>query len=33
MKRDIKISNSIKQIINLFKNEIESDIKSGWNKV
>ena len=33
IKRDIKISNSKKQIINLFKNEIESDIKSGWNKV
>jgi len=33
IKRDIKISNSKIQIINLFKNEIESDIKSGWNKV
>jgi hypothetical protein len=33
IKRDIKISNSKKQIINLFKSEIESDIKSGWNKV
>jgi len=33
IKRDIKISNIKKQIINLFKNEIESDIKSGWNKV
>ena len=33
IKRDIKISNSKNQIINLFKNEIESDIKSGWNKV
>jgi len=33
MKRDIKVSNSKKQILSIFKDEIESDIKSGWNKI
>ena len=30
MKRDIKISNSKKQILKIYDSEIESDIKSGW---
>ena len=30
MKRDIKISNSKKQILEIYDSEIESDIKSGW---
>ena len=33
MKRDIKVSNSKKQILSIFKDEIDSDIKSGWNKI
>lgn len=33
MKRDIKVSNSKKQILSIFKDEIESDIKSGWTNI
>lgn len=33
LKKEIKVSNDNKQILNIFNNEIESDIKSGWNKV
>ena len=33
MKRDIKVSNNKKQILSIFKDEIENDIKKGWDKV
>jgi hypothetical protein len=32
LNRDIKVSNDKKQILNIFKDSIESDIKKGWNK-
>ena len=32
LKREIKVSNSKDQIEQIFKQNIESDIKSGWNK-
>lgn len=31
MKRDIKISSSKKQILDIYNSEIDTDIKSGWN--
>jgi hypothetical protein len=33
LKREIKVSNSKDQIEQIFKQNIESDIKSGWNKI
>ena len=33
LKREIKVSNDNKQILTIYKKEIESDIKSGWNKI
>jgi len=33
MKRDIKVSDDKNQIVNIFKNEIETDIKKGWSKI
>ena len=33
LKREIKVSNSKEQIEQIFKQNIESDIKSGWNKI
>ena len=32
LNRDIKVSNDKKQILNIYKDSIESDIKKGWNK-
>ena len=32
LNRDIKVSNDKKQILNIYKGSIESDIKKGWNK-
>ena len=32
-KKKIKVSNSKQQIIKIFETQIESDIKTGWNKV
>ena len=31
LNRDIKVSNDKKQILNIYKGSIESDIKKGWN--
>ena len=33
LKREIKVSSSEKQIVEIFNAEIEKDIKSGWNKI
>lgn len=33
MKRDIKVSNDEEQIMKIFDTEIETDIKSGWEKI
>ena len=33
LKREIKVSNDKKQISDIFKKDIETDIKSGWNKI
>ena len=33
LKREIKVSNSKEQILKIFESQIESDIKTGWNKV
>ena len=33
MKRDIKVSNDEEQIMKIFDAEIETDIKSGWEKI
>ena len=33
LKREIKVSNSKQQILKIFETQIESDIKTGWNKV
>jgi len=33
MKREIKVSNDKKQILSIFKVEIENEIKKGWNNV
>ncbi len=33
LKREIKVSNDNKQILTIYKKELESDIKSGWNKI
>ena len=32
LNRDIKVSNDKKQILSIYKDSIESDIKKGWNK-
>lgn len=32
LNRDIKVSNDKKQILNIYNDSIESDIKKGWNK-
>ena len=33
LNRDIKVSDDKKQIQKIFTNEIESNIKKGWNKI
>ena len=33
LNRDIKVSNDKKQILNIFNDSIESDIKKGWEKI